>query len=395
MAGRAVKKFSPALVGVESRTDAQGNKRYRGTVYDRRIKKHRHGPWTKLLAEARSWRIDAQAALRSGPATGATEETIRAGLRRFFADMRSGVARTRSGTRYKPSVVRQYEAAYGLYIDRELGPAQVGDIRRRDLQEIADKLSLAHSGSTVRNALMPLRAYFRWAMARDLVYANPTAGLEVPANESKRERVATPVEADALLRALPEKDRPIWASFFYAGLRVGEVQGLKIEDLDLEENLINIRRGWDPKEGFIEPKSAAGKRVVPIPAVLHSLLVAHLRSLDRSGGLVFGRSADAAFTPQSLTQRADRIWKKKGLKRITPHEARHTYASLMISAMKRDEALNPKVLSTIMGHSSIAITYDRYGHLLPGSEAKAGAALDAYLDDVPTAVPTRASTEAG
>jgi integrase len=56
------------------------------------------------------------------------------------------------------------------------------------------------------------------------------------------------------------------------------------------------------------------------------------------------------------------------------HEARHTYASLMIAA-----GVNVKALSVYMGHSSITITLDRYGHLLPGAEGEAAELLDAYL----------------
>jgi integrase len=62
------------------------------------------------------------------------------------------------------------------------------------------------------------------------------------------------------------------------------------------------------------------------------------------------------------------------LEQITPHACRHTFASLMIAA-----GVNAKALSTFMGHANISITLDRYGHLMPGSEAEAAGLLDAYL----------------
>ena len=62
------------------------------------------------------------------------------------------------------------------------------------------------------------------------------------------------------------------------------------------------------------------------------------------------------------------------LEGITPHSARHTYASLMIAA-----GVNAKALSEFMGHSSTQITLDRYGHLFPGSRAEAAGLLDDYL----------------
>jgi hypothetical protein len=60
------RRGGPALVGIEERTDASGKKRYRAKVYDKRIGRHRSSPWTRSLAEARAWRIDALAAIQSG-----------------------------------------------------------------------------------------------------------------------------------------------------------------------------------------------------------------------------------------------------------------------------------------------------------------------------------------
>ncbi len=80
------------------------------------------------------------------------------------------------------------------------------------------------------------------------------------------------------------------------------------------------------------------------------------------------------FTGEKLSERADEAWKSAGLDRITLHECRHTFASLMIAA-----GVNAKALSTFMGHANISITLDRYGHLMPGSEAEAADLLDAYL----------------
>jgi integrase len=75
-----------------------------------------------------------------------------------------------------------------------------------------------------------------------------------------------------------------------------------------------------------------------------------------------------------LQRRADRAWEAAGQDRITPHECRHTFASLMIAA-----GVNAKALSTFIGHANISITLDLYGHLMPGSEAEAAGLLDAYL----------------
>jgi integrase len=105
------------------------------------------------------------------------------------------------------------------------------------------------------------------------------------------------------------------------------------------------------------------------------LLVAEmLRTGRRGSALVFGKTETAPFLASELQRRADTAWRKAKVARITPHECRHTFASLMIAA-----GVNAKALSTYCGHASIQITMDRYGHLMPGAEEEAAGLLDAYL----------------
>jgi integrase len=87
---------------------------------------------------------------------------------------------------------------------------------------------------------------------------------------------------------------------------------------------------------------------------------------------VFGNDKPFAYWP--TVDRAKRSWKNAGLDPIGLHETRHTYASLMIAA-----GVNAKALSEFLGHASIAITLDRYGHLMPGAHGEAASLLDAYL----------------
>jgi integrase len=205
---------------------------------------------------------------------------------------------------------------------------------------------------------------------------NPCAGLELPAVRGRRERYASPDEAERLIAAVPERDRAIWATAMCAGLRLGELRALRDEDVDLAGGLIRVERGWNPSEGVIELKSRAGRRKVPIPAILRDYLVEHRMRSDRRGSaLIFGNTATTPFTPNMLQRRADQTWAEAGLEQITPHSCRHTFASLMIAA-----GVNAKALSTFMGHTKIGITLNRYGHLMPGSEEEAASLLDAYLD---------------
>ena len=214
--------------------------------------------------------------------------------------------------------------------------------------------------------LLPLRALYRHALSLDEVSGNPCTGLRLPAVRGRRDRIASPSEAAALLDALPLVDRAVWATAIYAGLRRGELLALEWRDVDLAAGKISVERAWDIAAGEdVGPKSAEGKRIVPIASKLKAILAEHRLASGRSDGYVFG-DGDRPFSPSALTARCDAAWGAAGLNRLTLHEARHTYASLMIAA-----GVNAKALSTYMGHANIGITLDRYGHLMPGSEHEA------------------------
>jgi integrase len=90
--------------------------------------------------------------------------------------------------------------------------------------------------------------------------------------------------------------------------------------------------------------------------------------------LVFGVGGQP-FHAASLCRRADAAWMAARLPdRLRLHQARHTYASFMIAA-----GVNAKALSAFMGHSSIKVTFDLYGHLMPGTAQEVAALLDTFL----------------
>lgn len=230
--------------------------------------------------------------------------------------------------------------------------------------------------STVRNTINALRPVFRRAVARNELLVNPTASLEIPTPKGKRLRIADPREAEQLIAAVRRDDRALWAVAAYAGLRLGELQALRWNHVDLASGVISVEWSYDPKEAtFIDVKTSASHRNVPIAAVLRDSLIEHKLATGRGGlDLVFGRTVAVPFIGGNVYSRACTAWKKLKLTPLGFHEARHTFASLMIAA-----DVNVKAISTYMGHASVKITLDRYGHLMPNSEAEAAARLDAYL----------------
>jgi integrase len=238
------------------------------------------------------------------------------------------------------------------------------DVRRPLLVNLDVAAVEVFAPSSVRNAILPLRAIYRRALDRGDVAVNPTLKLSLPELKAGRERVARAAEAASLIATLPLGDRALWATAVYAGLRRGELQALDWSSVDLEQGLIRVERSWDCRAGLIEPKSTSGKRRVPIPEALRSHLLTHRLQQGRGGrGLVFAGRNGRPFDPGSVAARARTAWARAGLKPIGLHDCRHTYAAFMIAAN-----VNAKALSSYMGHSTITVTLDRYGHLLPGNE---------------------------
>ena len=327
------------------------------------------------LAEARAWRSDAQTAIRRGILRSPSQTTLRESAAVWMAGAEAGTIRTRSGDKYKPSTLRSYQASLESRILPDHGSAKLSELTRLDVQWLVDRmLAGGCDPSTIRNTLMPLRVIYRRVVSRGEITINPTTGLDLPAVRGRRDRIATPEQAAQLLNALRDRDRAVWATALYAGLRRGELMALRWQDIDLEHNLIRVERSWDTKAGVIEPKSRAGTRTVPLARLLREHLLAHKLRCPWREGFAFGREARTPLSYSSLRERARTDWDNAKLEPIGLHDCRHTYASLMIAA-----GVNAKALSTYMGHTSITITLDRYGHLMPGNEREAASLLDAFL----------------
>jgi integrase len=337
------------------------------------------------LAAAKSWRRDALRGIEKGTMRAPMQETLEKVAETWLADAEDGKVLNRSGEPYKPSVLRSYRDSLRLHVYPTLGSVRASSITRFHLQALVDDFQAdGLSPSSIRNAINPVRAIYRYLVRRGKVAVNPTTGLELPAVNGRRERVASPAEAAELLAALPEEDQALWATAFYAGLRRGELRALRCEDVNSAVTLMTVRRSWDDAQGEIEPKSKKGTRRVPITGALRTYLQDHLKRTGRVGrALVFGRTATDPFTPSHIRRRAAKAWadsnQKRADKELPPlvpiglHECRHTFVTLMHEAGVPLERIGDYV-----GHSTTYMT-DRYRHLLEGSEERDAAKLDAYL----------------
>jgi len=324
-------------------------------------------------AAAKSWRADALTKLNRGQLSSGRSRRVREAAAAMIDGMREGAVRTRSGDPYKPSAIRSYDESLRLHVLPPIGAMRVSQVKRQDIQAIVDQLHAdGKSPSTIRNAIVPVRVIFRRSIRGGEVSVNPCASLDLPAVRGRREHIPSPGEAAALLAALPQPERGLWATALYAGLRRGELRALRWQDVDLKAGVIHVRQAMDSRGTIIAPKSAAGTRTVPMAKVLRGYLKAH-RLQNGSSQYVFG-AGPRPFHPGSAAKRARKAWTTAELTPIGLHNARHAAASVLIAA-----GVNVKALSTYMGHSSITITLDLYGHLFPGNEDEAAQLIDAYL----------------
>jgi integrase len=349
---------------------------YRASVWSNREQKRIRKSFSTEAA-AKAWRQDAAGALRRGEIRAVAAPLLDDAMTELLAAIDAGTFRTRGRRPFKPTTRRAAEQTYRLRVANRFGRIRLDRIDHLDLQEFVDELDATGTNpSTIEGAVLPLRLVYRWARARGIVAVDPTDGLELPEKSTRQRIPPSPADAAQLLAAVPEDDRPMWAAAMLAGLRRGELLALEWSNVDLKAGVLRVDRSYDPtSQSFGRPKSKHGVRSVPITAALAPHLREHALRSGRRDGLVFGATATRPLDSRRLQDRADATWMAACLHRVTLHACRHLYASMSIAA-----GVNAHALCRYMGHSSIAVTFDLYGHLFPGNESEAAALLDAYLE---------------
>jgi integrase len=174
-----------------------------------------------------------------------------------------------------------------------------------------------------------------------------------------------------------------------AGLRQGELLGLKWEDVDLDAGTLRVRRTLlGSKKGvplFGSPKTAKGKRSVRLTDKAVEALRRHrelqleqrqrLDELWKEHGLVFTTQIGTAINRHNLITRSFKpLLARAGLPEIRFHDLRHTCATLMLCGK-----IHPKVVQELLGHANVTITLDTYSHVLPNMQGQAAEKMDALL----------------
>lgn len=336
------------------------------------------------LTEAKAWRIQQLSAKTTARRRAPASLSLRDAADEYLNGMKDGSVTTRGGQRYKASTARSYEHSLNLHGLPDLGGRRVGDLTTGDIQKLVERMRReGQSGTTIANVVNPIRAIYRRLILLGRVHENPTRGVVLPTTRSKRLHAGDPNDAGRVIEAMADQDRCTWALAYWAGLRLGELRALRWGDVDEKSGVIHVCRSWDRVEGEIEPKSYAGVRDVPILAPLRPILAAERAACawaNQPEGLVLGASRRGAFGYTGLRKRTATALTAAGLKHVTLHEARHSFASYLAAS-----GIGLKELTSIMGHSSVTVSLDRYGHLFEGAMASTAARIDAWLEAADTA----------
>jgi integrase len=186
----------------------------------------------------------------------------------------------------------------------------------------------------------------------------------------------TKAELRALIDHSPDRWRPLVVTAIFTGMRISELRGLAWRNVDLGKGIIHVRRRADAWCKIGAPKSKAGKRDIPLaPLVINTLREWKLRCPKGELDLVFPNSVGKPCTVPNLRDRVlGPLQEAAGISRAYRprygwHSLRHAAASLFVENL----GWSPKRLQAVMGHASITMTYDHYGHLFEDAAADSAA----------------------
>ena len=249
-----------------------------------------------------------------------------------------------------------------------------------------EKLDSGLSPATVHKLHVVLHKALVQAVSDGLIPRNAAEGVKVPQTRRKEIHPLTPEQTHALLTAAHgDRLEALFVLAINTGLRQGELLALKWEDVELERGVLRVRHTLTRTGGKVSvgvPKTKKSRRSVELTPAAAEALRAHLSrqleemervsSLYRPGGLVFANESGGIINPSNLRNRSfARLLKLASLPPDTRfHDLRHTCATLLLS-----RNVNPKIVSEMLGHSSIAITLDTYSHVLPTMQESAIRAL--------------------
>jgi integrase len=237
-----------------------------------------------------------------------------------------------------------------------------------------------HQPASVRKNVFTLRRIMEMAVHEGLIKANPTIGVRLPAENHLEQRYLDREQINALVQATPARYKSMVSVAVYGGLRFGELCALRRSSIDVSKNTIRVNQTLVEVNGHLSfgpPKTKTSVRTVTIPRSVMTDLVQHMSNH-------VGPDQDALLFTHGNGNPLRRGWfrnsvwlpatNEAGVSGLRFHDLRHTFVSLWVALGR-----NAKEVSKVAGHSSVAFTLDRYGHLYEQDDEGLADSLDRLL----------------
>ena len=293
--------------------------------------------------------------------------------------------------RVQPATTANYSSLFKTHIKPGLGRKRLVNLQPDDVQHfVNEKLDEGLSVRTVRHLRGLLVQVLDHAVRQGKAVRNVAAMTDGPRLETNREgRSLTIKQAKSLLRTV-EGDRleGLYVLMLATGMRPGEAFGLPWNNVDLKAGLVTIKQALVRQKGGNEigpgKVGRRGWRTVQIPEPVVEALIAHSdrQAKERieagdaweDNDLVFCTPIGTLLDPDNHRKAFTKLTEKAGIGRWHPHELRHSATSIMLA-----QGVPIEVVSKVLGHTSIRITADVYGHLLDGQKAQTADAMESAL----------------
>jgi integrase len=288
------------------------------------------------------------------------------------------------------STIESYQQHLDDHIIPYIGAVKLSQMTVPLVRNFMDRLRTdGRSSAMIKRVVGDLGSMLADAQERGEVAQNVVRSLSKRKKRREAERrqkgklrvgvdIPTPTEIKAIVAHLQGRWRPLLLTAIFAGLRASELRGLRWEDVDLKRAALHVRQRADKFKAIGKPKSAAGERTVPMPPILVSTLREWKLACPKSDlGLVFPTGAGEVEYHSNIVTRglapvqvAAGVVTKGGEAKYTGlHALRHFYASWCINRRKDGGLELPlKVVQHRLGHSTIQMTADTYGHLFPNGD---------------------------
>lgn len=287
---------------------------------------------------------------------------------------------------YKTHTVKQgtidaYKKHYHAYIKPELGDARLADIRAEHLQKLLNVMAADDkSDNTIQLTYCVLSGIFKQAYKSEMIPKNPFSLITKPKGEDTKEKVCFTKDQQQHYMKYAEKSYlcNMFKLAICTGMRYGELAGLEWCDIDFKGKVIHVQHNLcDRLGGGLEvdtPKTRTSKRDIPMIDKAYDILkdqekiYRELRgkvTAIRNEDFVFSVGMNEAVSRKRVTHEIEVMLERMKADKIdfpyfTFHSTRHTFATRCIEA-----GMDLQVLKTILGHSTLSMTADLYGHVLP------------------------------